>query len=67
MDRLKEKEKPKSTASEDDLAPIDVTTGEASAKKEEKKAAPKPQAVLDFEKKNAGKKKVKVRTGQTGG
>jgi hypothetical protein len=44
---------------EDDLAPIDVTA--------EKKTTAKPKEVLDFEKKNAGKKKIKVRTGSTGG
>jgi hypothetical protein len=52
----------------DDLAPIDVagsdSTGKKDAKPVEKK---KPQAVLDYEKKNSGKKKVKVRDGQTGG
>lgn len=31
----------------------------------EKKPAAKPQAILDFEKKNAGKKKIKVRDGST--
>jgi hypothetical protein len=54
--------------SDDDMAPIDVTTGNATAeKKEEKKTQPKPQAILDYEKKNAGKKKIKVRDGRTGG
>lgn len=56
---------------EDDLAPIDVTG--AGRKKpayqpkteEEKKKLPKPQAIIDFEKKNAGKRKVKVRDGST--
>jgi antitoxin component YwqK of YwqJK toxin-antitoxin module len=33
----------------------------------EKKAVPKPKEVLDFEKKNAGKKKVRYRDGSTGG
>jgi antitoxin component YwqK of YwqJK toxin-antitoxin module len=33
----------------------------------EKKAVPKPKEVLDFEKKNSGKKKVKYRDGSTGG
>ncbi len=28
---------------------------------------PKPQAILEYEKKNSGKKKVKVRDGRTGG
>ncbi|HYK57145.1 MAG TPA: hypothetical protein VEV15_11805, partial [Flavisolibacter sp.] len=65
MDRPKEKEKAVASTY-DDLAPIDPATGEA-VKKEEKKNMTKPQAVLDFEKKNAGKKKTKVRTGQTGG
>lgn len=56
---------------EDDLAPIDVT-GAARKKpaykpktEEEKKALKKPQAILDYEKKNAGKKKVRVRDGNT--
>lgn len=53
-------DKPLVKASEvDDLAPIDVTV--------EKKTTTKPKEVLDFEKKNAGKKKIKVRTGSTGG
>ncbi|RPD44781.1 hypothetical protein [Paracnuella aquatica] len=57
-------------AAEDDLAPIDVTgAGKKPAYKpkteEEKKKMPKPQAVIDFEKKNAGKKKVRVRDGST--
>lgn len=33
----------------------------------EKKAISKPKEVLEFEKKNAGKKKIKVRDGSTGG
>ena len=68
MDKPKEKEKAVAAATgDDDLAPIDPVSGEATVKKEEKKAVTKPQAVLDYEKKNAGKKKVKTRTGQTGG
>jgi ABC-type antimicrobial peptide transport system ATPase subunit len=50
----------------DDLAPIDVTDGDGK-KKADTKVATKPKEVLEFEKKNAGKKKVKVRTGSTGG
>jgi hypothetical protein len=42
-----------------DLKPIDP---EGSAKK----TVPKPQAVLDYEKKNSGKKKIKSRDGNTG-
>ena len=69
MDKPKVKELPK-----DDMAPIDVakTEGEGDegdTKKEAKKIVTKakPKEVLEFEKKNAGKKKVKVRTGSTGG
>ena len=51
---------------DDDLKPLDVTDN--SAKKSDtaaKKAMTKPQAVLDYEKKNSGKKKIKVRDGST--
>ncbi|MDQ3847212.1 MAG: hypothetical protein M3342_24835, partial [Bacteroidota bacterium] len=55
---------------EDDLAPIDVTdthgTTATADPEEKKKNIPNPQAVLDYEKKNAGKKKIKERTGSTG-
>ena len=54
---------------EDELAPIDISTGSTTKAKTDttgKKTSAKPQAVLDYEKKNAGKKKVKTRTGQTG-
>ena len=63
MNQPKEKE---SVAGSDDLAPIDVT-GTDTAEKKEGKKLPKPQAILDYEKKNAGKKKIKVRDGRTGG
>lgn len=36
-------------------------------KKPEPKAKPKPKEVAEYEKKNSGKKKIKIRTGQTGG
>lgn len=62
MNRIKEDVKP-----QDDLAPIDVSDGTGTAKKQEKKEQPKPQAILDYEKKNSGKKKIKVRDGSTGG
>ena len=53
----------------DDMAPIDVTSTKATPKKDDKKVttSTKPQAVLDYEKKNSGKKKIKVRDGSTGG
>lgn len=60
--------------SEDDLAPIDVTKGSSKSKTntsatqtDEKKQVAKPKEVAEFEKKNSGKKKIKVRDGSTGG
>jgi hypothetical protein len=58
----------------DDLAPIDVSKGSAggnktnsnTAKTDDKKQVVKPKEVLEFEKKNTGKKKIKVRDGSTG-
>ncbi len=60
------------TGTEDDLAPIDVTKGSTAKNNKteeegEKKQVTKPKEVLDFEKKNSGKKKIKVRDGSTGG
>lgn len=57
----------------DDDADIDVasaadSTAPATAKKgDEKKPAAKPKEVLEYEKKNSGKKKIRVRDGNTGG
>ncbi len=56
----------------DELMPIDVSdtgknaTGKSDTTATAKKNLPKPQAILDYEKKNAGKKKIKVRDGKTG-
>jgi hypothetical protein len=63
------------SGSEDDLAPIDVTKGSSNKSKtntnaaqtDEKKQVAKPKEVTEFEKKNSGKKKIKVRDGATGG
>lgn len=51
---------------DDDLQPIDLSTGKSKTDSTGKKTIAKPQAILDYEKKNAGKKKIKVRDGQTG-
>ena len=54
---------------EDELAPIDISTGSTTKAKTDttgKKSIAKPKEVAEYEKKNAGKKKVKTRTGQTG-
>lgn len=51
-----------------DLAPIEVKpTYKPTIDSLGNKASPKPKAVLDFEKKNSGKKSIKVRDGKTGG
>jgi hypothetical protein len=58
---------------DDDLAPIDVTKGSSNKSKtntaqtDDKKQVAKPKEVMEFEKKNTGKKKIKVRDGSTGG
>lgn len=51
---------------DDELKPIDFTDAKAKADTTTAKTLVKPQAVLDYEKKNSGKKKVKVRDGSTG-
>lgn len=48
---------------DDDLQPIGI--GKSKSDTSTKKLA-KPQAVLDYEKKNSGKKSIKVRDGRTG-
>lgn len=53
------------TGTDDELAPIDVTDNTTTAKTEEPKKTAKPKEVLEFEKKNSGKKKVRMRDGQT--
>ena len=50
---------------DEDIKPIAVT-GKSLTDTAGKKPATKPKEVLDFEKKNSNKKKVKVRDGQTG-
>ena len=49
---------------DDDIRPIDVSKSKIDTSG--KKALAKPQAILDYEKKNSGKKKIKSRDGQTG-
>ncbi len=51
---------------DDDLKPIDISNGKSKSDTTAKKILTKPQAILDYEKKNAGKKKVRTRDGQTG-
>ena len=57
-------DKPATGNSGDDLAPLDIADN-TTAKSDSAKKYPKPQAILDYEKKNK-KKKIKVRDGSTG-
>ncbi|HEY6504918.1 MAG TPA: hypothetical protein VIZ28_13135 [Chitinophagaceae bacterium] len=50
---------------DDELKPMGLTR--AASDTAGKKGLTKPQAILDYEKKNSGKKKTKVRDGSTGG
>ncbi len=52
---------------EDELAPIDIKNSNSKPSDTTgKKSIAKPKAVLDYEKENSGKKKIKVRDGRTG-
>lgn len=51
---------------DDEIKPLSMSTGKAKSDTAGKKVV-KPQAILDYEKKNSNKKKVKVRDGNTGG
>jgi len=51
---------------DDDIKPISVSSTKSKSDTAAKKTSTKPQAVLDYEKKNSGKKKIKVRDGSTG-
>lgn len=52
--------------SDEEIKPLSLTAGKAKSDTAFKKPMTKPKAVLDYEKKNAGKKKIKVRDGATG-
>lgn len=63
LDKLKVKDDEETT----DIAAADGSTPATAKKAAEKKQVAKPKEVLEFEKKNAGKKKVRLRDGSTGG
>lgn len=63
LDRLKKDEEEE----EIDVAVAGAASPATAKKAAEKKPLAKPKEVLEFEKKNAGKKKIKVRDGGTGG
>ena len=49
-----------------EIRPISVSSNKSKSDTASKKTMTKPQAILDYEKKNSGKKKIKVRDGRTG-
>lgn len=51
---------------DDDIRPIAISQGKQKTDTSGAKTTQKPQVVLDYEKKNSGKKKIKVRDGNTG-
>ncbi|MCX8019006.1 MAG: hypothetical protein N2747_00765 [Chitinophagaceae bacterium] len=51
---------------EDDIKPLSTVIVKQNSDSSSVKKVKKPQAVLDWEKKNSGKKKIKVRDGTTG-
>ncbi len=53
-------------ADDDDLKPIDFTGAKSKSDTIGRKSVVKPKAILDYEKKNSGRRKIKVRDGSTG-
>ena len=51
---------------DENIKPLSVSDGKTKTDTAGKKIVTKPQAILDYEKKNSGKKKIRVRDGSTG-
>ena len=51
---------------DDEIRPISISQGKQKSDTAAVKTSQKPQVILDYEKKNSGKKKIKVRDGSTG-
>jgi hypothetical protein len=51
---------------DEDIKPISISDGKSKTDTAGNKVVKKPQAILDYEKKNSGKKKIKARDGATG-
>jgi antitoxin component YwqK of YwqJK toxin-antitoxin module len=56
-----------SMVGDDDIRPLEVSKAKATSDTTGKSNPKKPAAILDYEKKNSGKKQIKVRDGRTGG
>jgi hypothetical protein len=65
LNKLKTDNEENGDAGGDDIRPLGVSSGRTKSDTAGKKMV-KPQAILDYEKKNSGKKKVKTRDGSTG-
>jgi hypothetical protein len=55
-----------SMVADDDIRPLAVSNGRNPSDTSAKKSAVKPKEVLEYEKKNSNKKKIKARDGETG-
>lgn len=55
-----------SMVADDDIRPLSISQGKQKSDTATQKVQ-KPQVILDYEKKNSNKKKIKVRDGKTGG
>jgi hypothetical protein len=55
-----------SMVNDDDIRPLAISNGKTKSDTATHKSIVKPKEVMDFEKKNSGKKKVKMRDGETG-
>jgi antitoxin component YwqK of YwqJK toxin-antitoxin module len=51
---------------DDEIRPVAISQGKQKSDTAAIKTTQKPQVILDYEKKNSGKKKIKVRDGNTG-
>jgi antitoxin component YwqK of YwqJK toxin-antitoxin module len=55
-----------SMLNDDEIRPVAISQGKQKTDTAGLKTTQKPQVILDYEKKNSGKKKIKVRDGNTG-
>jgi hypothetical protein len=66
MNKVKTEDELAGTGDADEIRPIGVSTGKSKSDTSTKKSIVKPKEVLEYEKRNSGKKKIKSRDGETG-
>jgi hypothetical protein len=66
MNKIQTEADPAVTGDDGEISILGTSNGKTKSDTIGKKGPAKPQAILDYEKKNAGKKKIKVRDGNTG-